>query len=83
MFSAPSFFNIAFRISGQGTNSEQNCGLVSSFKRPGSLYSRLAELWIDGPEVWIKEPQAVRLSLPISGTLTSADGRTITLATLE
>jgi hypothetical protein len=53
------------------------------FKDQGRMYSRIAELWIHGAEVWIKEPQAVHLSLPISGTLTSADGRTITLSTLE
>src|SRR3954466_9375824 len=53
------------------------------FKDQGRLHSRIAELWIHGAEVWIKEPGAVHLSLPISGTLASADGRTITLGTLE
>ena len=53
------------------------------FKDQGRMYSRIAELWIHGAEVWIKEPGAVHLSMPIVGTLTSADGRTIALATLE
>ena len=45
--------------------------------------SRVAELRIDAEKEWIKEPQALHLSLPILGTLTSADGRTVTLSTLE
>ncbi|MFL6438132.1 MAG: hypothetical protein ACJ71Q_11165 [Terriglobales bacterium] len=53
------------------------------FKDQGRLHSRVAELWIHDAEVWIKEPGAIHLSLPISGTLTCADGRTIALATLE
>ncbi|MFL6438127.1 MAG: hypothetical protein ACJ71Q_11140 [Terriglobales bacterium] len=53
------------------------------FKDQGRLHSRIAELWVHRADVWIKEPDAIHLSLPISGTLTSADGRTITLATLE
>src|SRR4051812_31844633 len=53
------------------------------FKDQGRSHSRVAELWIHGAEVWIKEPQAIHLSLPISGTLTSADGRTVTMSTLE
>src|SRR5947209_14078443 len=53
------------------------------FRDQSGLHSRVAELWIHCAEVWIKEPQARHLSLPISGTLTSVDGRTITLATLE
>jgi hypothetical protein len=53
------------------------------FKDQSRLRSRVAELWIHGAEVWINEPEAVHLSLPITGTLTSADGRTITLETLE
>ncbi|MFL6438136.1 MAG: hypothetical protein ACJ71Q_11185 [Terriglobales bacterium] len=53
------------------------------FKDQGRLHSRVAELWIHGAEVWVKEPQAIHLSLPISGTLTSGDGRTITMNTLE
>ena len=31
-------------------------------------HSRVAELRIDAAKEWIKEPQAVHLSLPISGT---------------
>jgi hypothetical protein len=53
------------------------------FQDQGRLHSRIAELWIHGAEVSIKEPGAVHLSLPIAGTLTSADGCTITLGTLE
>jgi hypothetical protein len=36
---------------------------------------RIAELRIDGTQEWIKEPEALHLSLPISGTLVSGDGR--------
>jgi hypothetical protein len=53
------------------------------FKDQSRLYSRIAELWIHGAEVWIKEPEAQHLDLPVSGTLTSADGRTVTMSTLE
>ena len=53
------------------------------FKDQNRLHSRVAELWIHGAEMWIKEPEAVHLNLPISGTLTSADGRTITMQRLE
>lgn len=53
------------------------------FRDQNRLHSRVAELWIHGAEVWIKEPEAVHLCLPISGTLTSADRRTVTLGTLE
>ena len=44
---------------------------------------RIAELRINGTQEWIKEPEAWHLDLPVTGTLTSADGRTVTLATLE
>ena len=44
---------------------------------------QIAELRIDGTQAWIKEPKAWHLDLPISGTLTSADGRTVTMDTLE
>jgi len=53
------------------------------FRDQNRSRSGIAELWIHGAEVWIKEPEALHLVLPISGTLTSADGRTITLGTLE
>src|SRR3954464_11334572 len=53
------------------------------FKDQSRLYSHIAELWIHGAEVWVKEPEARHLSLPILGTLTSADGRTVALGTLE
>lgn len=53
------------------------------FKDQSRLHSRIAELWIHGGEIWMKEPEAVHLRLPISGTLTSADGRTVALQTLE
>ena len=53
------------------------------FKDQSRLHSRIAELWIHGAEMWIKEPEAVHLRLPISGTLTSADGRTVAMQTLE
>ena len=53
------------------------------FKDQSRLHSRIAELWVHGAEMWIKEPEAVHLKLPISGTLTSADGHTIALNTLE
>src|SRR5579872_3309307 len=53
------------------------------FKDQSRFHSRVAELWIHGAEAWIVEPSAVHVSLPISGTLTSADHRTITLETLE
>ena len=53
------------------------------FKDQSLLHSRVAELWIYGAEIWVREPEAQHLSLPISGTLTSADGRTVTLTTLE
>src|SRR5205809_579738 len=53
------------------------------FKDQSRSHSRIAELWIHGAQVWITLPDAVHLSLPVSGTLTSADGRTITLGTLE
>jgi len=57
--------------------------LSIKFKDQNRLHSRVAELWIHGAEVWTKEPQAVSLRLPISGALTSADGCTITMQTLE
>jgi hypothetical protein len=53
------------------------------FKDQSRLRSRVAELWIHGAEAWIVELKARHFSLPISGTLTSADHRTITLETLE
>lgn len=53
------------------------------FPQQGRLHSRIAELWIHGAEVWIREPKAQHLSLPISGTLISADGRMIMVGTLE
>ena len=43
----------------------------------------VAELRIDSEKEWIKEPRALRFYLPISGTLTSGDGRNVTLSTLE
>jgi len=53
------------------------------FKDQSRFHSRVAELWIHGAEAWIVEPEARHLSLPIVGTLTSADGRTVTMTTLE
>lgn len=53
------------------------------FKDQDRLHSQMFELWIHGAEVWIKEQDARHLSLTISGMLISADGRTITLATLD
>ena len=53
------------------------------FKDQGLRHYRIAELWVHGAEMWMMEPEAKHLKLPISGTLTSADGRTITLGTLE
>jgi hypothetical protein len=54
-----------------------------NFKDQNRLHSRVAELWIHGAEVWIREPEARHFSLPISGTLTGSDGRTIMMETLE
>ena len=47
-----------------------------TFKNQSRWQSRIAELRIDAEE-------ERHLSLPISGTLTSADGRTVTMQTLE
>jgi hypothetical protein len=54
-----------------------------TFRDQSLLYSLVAELWINDTMGWTKEPEARDLSLPISGRLTSRDGRTITLDTLE
>ena len=54
-----------------------------TFKDQSFLYSRVAELWINDTLAWTKKPEARHLTLPIAGTLTSADGRTVTLTTLE
>ena len=54
-----------------------------TFNDQSRWHSRVAELRIEDALAWIKEPEAVHLSLPISGTLTSVDGRIITLGTLE
>jgi hypothetical protein len=53
------------------------------FRQQTQLHSRIAKLWIHGAKVWVKQPEAIHLSMPISGTLASADGRTVTLSTLE
>lgn len=53
------------------------------FNDQARLGSRVAELWIEAEGAWIKEPQAEHVNLPITGTLTCADGRSITLATLD
>ena len=53
------------------------------FKDQSLLHSLIAELWIHGAEVWMKEPEAENASLPISGTLISTDGRAVTMPTLE
>ena len=53
------------------------------FRDQARLHPRIAELLIQGEAAWIKEPQPGHLNLPITGTLTCADGRSITLATLE
>ena len=46
-------------------------------------HSRVAELRIDNEQEWIREPEALHFRLPISGTLTSGDGRMVTMQTLE
>lgn len=53
------------------------------FNDQSRFHSRIAELWIHGAEAWVREPDAVDVRLPISGTLTGADGRMVTLQTLE
>jgi hypothetical protein len=54
-----------------------------TFTDQSRCHSRVAELLINDTLAWTKEPEAVHLSLPISGKLTGADGRTVTLSTLE
>jgi len=54
-----------------------------TFLDQGRWRSRVAELCISDTLTWTKEPEAVHLTLPISGRLASADGRTLMLGILE